>query len=98
MGRVAQRSAQVSAADAETNGVGTRRRRPEAEDLLRMAEYRRSMHALRRAAVKAATEASVTAAARPVAAPSATGNVLSLADARAKRAGHPAGRAALETC
>jgi hypothetical protein len=71
--------------------VGTRRRRPEAEDLLRMAEHRRSMHALRRAAAKAATEATVTSASRPVAPES--DNVRSLAEARAKRSGHPAGSA-----
>jgi hypothetical protein len=76
--------------------VGTRRRRPEAEDLLRIAEHRRSMHALRRAAVKAATEATVTASARPAPLPDADGfvdNVRSLAEARARRASHPAGTA-----
>jgi hypothetical protein len=85
---------QVSAPGADPGDVGTRRRRPEAEDLLRMAEHRRSMHALRRAAVKAATEASVTAATRPAPEPDeATDNVRSLADARARRATHPAGTA-----
>jgi hypothetical protein len=57
-----------------------------------MAEHRRSMHALRRAAAKAATEATVTSAARPVAGPESD-NVRSLAAARAKRSGHPAGSA-----
>jgi hypothetical protein len=73
--------------------VGTRRRRVEAEDLLRMAEHRRSMQALRRAAVKAATEATVTAAARPAAPEVEVDNVRSLAEARARRADHPAGSA-----
>jgi hypothetical protein len=86
--------AQVRARDAEAEDVGTRRRRPEAEDLLRMAEHRRSMQALRRAAVKAATAATVTAATRPAPEPDeATDNVRSLADARARRSGHPAGTA-----
>jgi len=49
------------------------------------------MHALRRAAAKAATEATVTSASRPVAPES--DNVRSLAEARAKRSGHPAGSA-----
>jgi hypothetical protein len=73
--------------------VGTRRRRAEAEDLLRMAEHRRSMQALRRAAVKAATEATVTMAARPSVPEPAVDNVHSLAEARARRAEHPAGTA-----
>jgi len=60
-----------------------------------MSEHRRSMHALRRAAVKAATEGTVTAAARPaaVAAEVDADNVRSLAEARARRATHPAGTA-----
>jgi hypothetical protein len=59
-----------------------------------MAEHRRSMQALRRAAVKAATEGTRTAAARPQPeATELTDNVRSLADARARRAGHPAGSA-----
>jgi hypothetical protein len=59
-----------------------------------MAEHRRSMQALRRAAVKAATEGVVTAAARPQReASEPKDNVRSLADARARRAGHPAGSA-----
>jgi hypothetical protein len=72
--------------------VGSRRERKEADDLLRMAEHRRSMQALRRAAVKAADQGVVTAATRPqpVDAPD---NVASLADARARRADHPAGSA-----
>jgi hypothetical protein len=86
--------AQVRRPDAEAEEGGTRRRRPEAEDLLRMAEHRRSMQALRRAAVKAATEATVTAATRPAPEPDeATDNVRSLAEARARRSGHPAGTA-----
>ena len=59
-----------------------------------MAEHRRSMQALRRAAVKAATEATVTAAARPhPEASESKDNVRSLAEARARRADHPAGSA-----
>ena len=60
-----------------------------------MSEHRRSMHALRRAAVKAATEGTVTAAARPaaVSAELDSDNVRSLAEARARRATHPAGTA-----
>jgi hypothetical protein len=58
-----------------------------------MAEHRRSMQALRRAAAKAATEATVTMAARPAALEPPVDNVRSLAEARARRAGHPAGSA-----
>jgi hypothetical protein len=72
--------------------VGTRRQRNEADDLLRMAEHRRSMQALRRAAAKAADQGVVTAAARPATA-DAPDNVTSLAEARARRADHPAGSA-----
>jgi hypothetical protein len=87
MGRIAQ----VSPLDAEVQGVGTRRERTEADDLLRMTEHRRSMHALRRAAAKAATEGVTTAAARP--ADVVPDNVTDLADIRARRSGHPAGSA-----
>ena len=84
--------AQVSRADADEHGVGSRRERTEADDLLRMAEHRRSIHALLRAAAKAAGQGVVTAAARP-ARDDVPGNVASLAEARARRADHPAGSA-----
>ena len=73
-------------------GVGSRRDRNEADDLLRIAEHRRSMQALRRAAAKAASEGVMTAGARPTA-NGAPENVTSLADVRARRAQHPAGSA-----
>jgi hypothetical protein len=50
------------------------------------------MHALRRAAAKAAGQGVVTAAARP-ARDDVPDNVASLAEARARRADHPAGSA-----
>jgi hypothetical protein len=85
--------AQVGGRAAETTGVGTRRRRPEAEDLLRIGGHRRSMQALRRAAANAASEAAVTAGVRARTAPGsrdgdaeAGADVTILADARARRA------------
>jgi hypothetical protein len=82
--------AQVGGPAAETRGVGTRRRRPEAEDLLRISGHRRSMQALRRAAANAASEAAVTAGVRARTAPGADteagADVTILADARARRA------------
>jgi hypothetical protein len=73
------------------------RRRPEAEDLLQIAEHRRSMQALSRVAAEAKKKAVDTAAARPsdvdADAPQQDANVRSLAARRARRAGHPAGSA-----
>jgi hypothetical protein len=66
VGQTAYEIAQVPALGADAQGVGTRRRRAEAEDLLRIAEHRRSMQALRRAAVKAAGQATIIAGARSV--------------------------------
>jgi hypothetical protein len=84
--------AQVARCVAETVGVGTRRRRPEAEDLLRIGGHRRSMQALRRAAANAASEAAVTAGVRARTAPDGPdaeapggADVTILADARARR-------------
>jgi hypothetical protein len=67
------------------------RRRPEADDLLRMAEHRRSMHALRRVAVSAAEVAERTRHLHVVrtADVEVDTTVVSLAAERARRAGHP---------
>jgi hypothetical protein len=93
---VEQRRVQRRRAAADTERVGTRRRR-DADDVLRMAQHRRSMQALNRAAESAAALAEAHSAEAetehgdvPVMAPDE--NVRSLTAARAKRHHHPAGR------
>ena len=76
------------------------KRRPDAEDLLRMAEHRRSMRALQRVSSSAA-QLAASAAPRhlQLVNPSVTNKeladtdntIVSLAAERARRAGHPAG-------